>query len=151
MKSSIFKVQFAHQYFKEFHSLFIITTYQSELPSNYFASDDWKIEKIEVRQNISKSQLKLNHCLRARDRLNGRIVNRAYELSNMSRGFYSVASICRESVKGSWKRRKKRPGSLRLIQARLADRIKPIRLPPLKSRIRFPFFFFLCTVLIHPS
>lgn len=62
---------------------------------------------------------------------------RAYELSNMSRASIQPPRYA-ESWKARWKRRqKKSTKSRRLIQARLADRIKPIRLSLLKARIRF--------------
>lgn len=63
-------------------------------------------------------------------------MSRAYELSNMSRASIQPARYT-ESRENLMKAKEKRMVGLRLIQTRLPDRIKPIRLDPLESRIGF--------------
>lgn len=76
-------------------------------------------------------------------------MSREYELSNMSRASIQPARYT-ESRENLMKAKEKRMVGLRLIQTRLPDRIKPIRLDPLESRIGFLCLAHLRFRLIPP-
>lgn len=93
--------------------------------------------------------MKHDHCLLSEQSAELSTMSRAYELSNMSRASIQPARYT-ESRENLMKAKEKRMVGLRLIQTRLPDRIKPIRLDPLESRIGFLCLAHLRFRLIPP-